>query len=104
RQALQSQQYVREARSALLPTAYLSLTAVDSDPGGRITAGGLTNPTVFPRAAARGTGSPLVTDFGRTTTLVSSSKFQEKAEDQNAAATTADIILAVDQAFYNSFE
>ena len=48
--SLEAQQYVREARSALLPTAYLSLTAVDSDPGGRITAGGLTNPTVFPRA------------------------------------------------------
>jgi len=95
---------VREASSALLPTAYLSLTAVDSDPGGRIAAGGLTNPTVFPRAAAGATVSQLVTDFGRTTNLVSSSKFQSQAEDQNAAATTADITLAVDQAFYNSLE
>jgi outer membrane protein len=102
--ALQAREYVREARSALLPTAYLSLTAVDSDPGGRITAGGLTNPTVFPRAAAGATVSQLVTDFGRTTNLLSSSKFQSKAEDQNAAATTADITLAVDQAFYNSLE
>ena len=102
--ALEAREYVREARSALLPTAYLSLTAVDSDPGGRIAAGGLTNPTVFPRAAAGATVSQLVTDFGRTTNLVSSSKFQSKAEDQNAAATTADITLAVDQAFYNSLE
>ena len=46
----------------------------------------------------------LITDFGRTTNLLSSSKFQAKAEDQNAAATTADITLAVDQAFYNSLE
>ena len=102
--ALEAREYVREARSALLPTAYLSLTAVGSDPGGRIAAGGLTNPTVFPRAAAGATGSQLVTDFGRTTNLVSSSKFQSQAEDQNAAATTADITLAVDQAFYNSLE
>ncbi|HUE42514.1 MAG TPA: TolC family protein, partial [Candidatus Sulfotelmatobacter sp.] len=102
--SLEAREYVREARSALLPTAYLSLTAVDSDPGGRIAAGGLTNPTVFPRAAAGATVSQLVTDFGRTTNLVSSSKFQAKAEDQNAAATTADITLAVDQAFYNSLE
>lgn len=102
--ALEAREYVREARSALLPTAYLSLTAVDSDPGGRIAAGGLTNPTVFPRAAAGATVSQLVTDFGRTTNLVSSSKFQSQAEDQNAAATTADITLAVDQAFYNSLE
>ena len=102
--ALQAREYVREARSGLLPTAYISLTGVDSDPGGRITAGGLTNPTVFPRAAAGATVSQLVTDFGRTTNLLSSSKFQAKAEDQNAAATTADITLAVDQAFYNSLE
>jgi outer membrane protein len=102
--ALEAREYVREVRSALLPTAYLSLTAVDSDPGSRIAAGGLTNPTVFPRAAAGATVSQLVTDFGRTTNLLSSSKFQAKAEDQNAAATTADITLAVDQAFYNSLE
>jgi outer membrane protein len=35
---------------------------------------------------------------------VSSSRFQAKAEDKNAAATTADITLAVDQAFYNTLE
>ena len=102
--ALEAQQYVREARSALLPTAYLSLTGVDSEVGSRIAAGGLNNPVVFPRAAAGATVSQLITDFGRTTNVLSSSKFQAKAEDQNAAATTADITLAVDQAFYNSLE
>jgi outer membrane protein len=102
--SLEAREYVRQTRSALLPQAYLSLTAVDSDPGGRITAGGLTNPAVYPRAAAGATVSQLITDFGRTTNLVSSSKFQEKAEDQDSAATTADITLAVDQAFYNSLE
>jgi outer membrane protein len=101
---LEAREYVREARSALLPTAYLSLTGVDSEVGSRIAAGGLNNPVVFPRAAAGATVSQLVTDFGRTTNLLSSSKFQAKAEDQNAAATTADITLAVDQAFYNSLE
>lgn len=102
--ALEARQYVREARSALLPTAYLSLTGVDSEVGSRIAAGGLNNPVVFPRAAAGATVSQLVTDFGRTTNVLSSSKFQAKAEDQNAAATTADVKLAVDQAFYNSLE
>jgi len=46
----------------------------------------------------------LITDFGRTTNLVSSSQFHAKAEDQNALATQQDIILAVDEAFYNSLE
>lgn len=102
--ALAAQQYVREARSALLPTANLSLTAVDSNPGGRITAGALNNPAVFPRAAGGVSVSQLLTDFGRTNNLLSSSEYGAKAEDQNAAATRADILLVVDQAFYNSLE
>ena len=102
--ALAAQQYVREARSALLPTANLSLTAVDSIPGGRITAGALNNPTVYPRAAGGVSVNQLLTDFGRTNSLLSSSEYGAKAEDQNAAATRADILLVVDQAFYNSLE
>jgi outer membrane protein len=102
--ALQAQQYVRETRSALLPTAFLSLTGVDSRSGSRIAAGGLNNPVLFSRAAAGATVSQLVTDFGRSSDLLSSSEFQAKAEDKNAAATTADVTLAVDQAFYNSLE
>ena len=102
--ALVAQQYVREARSALLPNAYLSVTAVDSNPGSRLAAGGLNNPILFPRAAAGATVGQLITDFGRSTNLLSSSQYQAKAEDQNSAATTAQIILAVDQAFYNVLE
>jgi outer membrane protein len=102
--ALVAQQNVREARSALLPNVYLSLTAVDSNPGSRISAGLLTNPTVYPRAAGGASVTQLVTDFGRTTNLLSSSEYGAKAEDQNAAATRADILLVVDQAFYNSLE
>jgi len=102
--ALVAQQYVREARSALLPNAYVSLTGVDANPGSRLAAGALNNPILFPRAAAGATVGQLITDFGRTRNLLSSSEYQAKAEDQNAAATTAQIILAVDQAFYNVLE
>jgi len=102
--ALQAQQFVREARAALLPNAYLSLTGVDANPGSRLAAGFLNNPILFPRAAAGATVNQLVTDFGRTTNLLSSSEYSAKAEDQNAAATRADILLIVDQAFYNSLD
>jgi outer membrane protein len=102
--ALQSREFVREARSALMPGVNLSVTGVDSNPGSRIAAGYLTNPVLFPRAAAGATVSQLITDFGRTTNLVSSSQFHAKAEDQNAIATQQDIILAVDEAFYNTLE
>jgi outer membrane protein len=102
--ALEAQQYVRETRSALLPTAFLSLTGVDSRSGSRIAAGALNNPVIFPRAASGATVSQLITDFGHTTNMLSSSEFQAKAEDKNAAATAAEITLAVDQAFYHSLE
>jgi len=103
-QALVARQYVREARSALLPNAYLSVTAVDSNPGSRLAAGGLNNPILFPRAAEGATVGQLISDFGRSTNLLSSSQAQAKAEDENSAATTAQIILAVDQSFYNVLE
>ncbi|HET7150969.1 MAG TPA: TolC family protein [Candidatus Acidoferrum sp.] len=102
--ALEAQQFVRESRSALLPNAYLSLTGVDANPGSRLAAGFLNNPILFPRAAGGASVTQLVTDFGRTTNLLSSSEYGAKAEDQNAAATRADILLVVDQAFYNSLD
>ena len=102
--ALAAQQYVRESRSALLPNANASLTAVDANPSSRLAAGFLNNPILFPRAAGGASVNQLVTDFGRSTNLLSSSEFGAKAEDQNAAAARADILLAVDQAFYGSLE
>ena len=102
--ALASQQFTREVRSALWPTANINLTAVDADPGSRITAGFLTNPTVYQRAAAGASVSQLLTDFGRTTNLVASASLAAKAENQNALATKEQILLAVDQAFYNALQ
>ena len=102
--ALEARQFVREARSALMPQASLSVTAVDANPGSRISAGYLNNPVIYPRAAAGASVSQLITDFGRTQNLLSSSEYQAKAEDQNAVATQQQIILAVDEAFYNTLE
>jgi len=102
--ALMAGQYVREQRSALLPTAYLSLTGVTASDGARISAGALNNPIIYPRAATGATVSQLITDFGRTTNLVSSAESSAKAEAETSAATTAQIVLAVDQAFYNALE
>jgi outer membrane protein len=103
-QALEAREFVRETRSALLPQANLSVTAVTSNPGTRISAGYLTNPIVYPRAAAGASVSQLITDFGRTQNLLSSSEFAAKAADQNAMATKQQIVLAADEAFYNTLD
>jgi outer membrane protein len=103
-QALEAREFVRETRSALLPQANLSVTGVAANPGTRISAGYLTNPIVYPRAAAGASVSQLITDFGRTQNLLSSSEFAAKAADQNAMATKQQIVLAADEAFYNTLD
>lgn len=103
-QALQAHQYVREARAALLPLLGVNVTGVEADPGSRLAAGYITNGRMYPRLAGGVYLDQLITDFGRTTNLVASSQFQAKQADQNAIATKQDIILAVDQSFYNALE
>lgn len=95
-------QVVRETRSAELPFATGSLTAVDAHEGSRITAGVLNNPSVFERAGAGVTLGQLITDFGRTHNLVASENLRETSRQQAEKATEADIILATDQSFYSA--
>src|SRR5215470_4153057 len=102
--ALITHEFVREQRSALLPNVSVNLTGVEANPGSRIAAGGLNNPIVFPRTAEGVVLSQLITDFGRSTNLVSSAQYQAKAEEENAAATRAQILLAVDHSFYGALE
>ncbi len=103
-EALVAQQNVRIVRSAFFPTATLNVTAVGADDGGRVSAGALNNPVIYERAAAGVTVSALLTDFGRTANLTGSAQERAKAEEQNSAATRAQILLAVDQAFYSTLE
>jgi len=102
--ALASEQVTREVRSNLWPTAAVDLTGVDANAGTRITAGALNNPIIYQRAAAGAFVSQLLTDFGRTTNLISSANLAAKAENQNAVATKEQVLLAVDQAFYNALQ
>ena len=103
-EALEARQFVREVRSALMPQASLNVTGVDADEGSRLSAGYLTSGRMYSRAAGGAAVSQLITDFGRTMNLLSSSQYQEKAADQNAVATVQQIVLAVDQAFYSTLE
>jgi outer membrane protein len=103
-QALAAREFVREVRSVLMPQVNLNLTGVGADAGSRLSAGYLTNGRMFPRAAGGVAVTQLITDFGRTMNLLSSSQYQEKAADQNAVATVQQIVLVVDQSFYNTLE
>ncbi len=102
--ALAQHQVVRQARSGELPTLTGSVTAQDANDGSRISSGSLSASRLFTRAGAGINFSQLITDFGRTTTLVASSKLEERAQQANELATQEDIVLITDQAFYNALQ
>jgi outer membrane protein len=102
--ALAQHQVVRESKAPELPTVTAAITAEQAEDASRISAGSLTSSRLFEHAGAGATVSQLITDFGRTHNLVASAKLQEKAQNANALATTEDIVLATDQAFYNALQ
>jgi outer membrane protein len=102
--ALAQHQVVRETRAAELPTAVASITAEQAVEASRVSAGSLTASRLFEHAGAGASASQLITDFGKTQNLVASSKLREKAQNSTALATTEDIVLATDQAFYNALQ
>ena len=102
--ALAQHQVVREVRAAELPNASANLTAVDALDASRVSAGSLTASRLFEHAGAGVNLNQLITDFGKTNNLVASSKLQEKAQNANALATTEDIVLETDRAFYSALQ
>jgi len=95
-------QVVRAARAGELPSAFGDLTAIDAHDNSRITAGALNNPTVYDRAAGGLTVSQLITDFGRTHNLIRNAQSNARAQLDLEHASVEDMILAVDQAFYQA--
>jgi outer membrane protein len=97
-------QVTREVRSSELPFVTGNLTAVEPHYGSRIAAGALNNPIIYQRAAGGVNIGQLITDFGRTINLVSSARLREKAQVESQRASSLDIILATDQAFYTALQ
>jgi outer membrane protein len=102
--ALASQQVTRQVRSALWPTASGEITGVDAESGRRISAGALNNPIIYTRVGTGAVVSQLITDFGRTANLISSANYNTRAQNENAIATQQQILLSVNQAFYNALQ
>jgi outer membrane protein len=101
--ALASKQVVRETRAAYYPIVTADATAVGT--GGsdtRLAAGGLNNPLILERNAEGVNASEIITDFGRTKNLSATSQSQEHAQEQATLATRAQILLALDTAYFNA--
>jgi outer membrane protein len=100
--ALAQHEITVEARSAELPTATANATAVQAEEASRLSAGSLTASRLLQHVGGGANVSQLIYDFGHTHNLVLSRKLEEKAADSSALATTEEIVLATDQAFYDA--
>jgi len=89
-----------EARAGLLPNVNGLITGVGADSGSRLAAGGLNNPVVYNRFASGLMVNQLVTDFGRTSSLIASDKLRAQAQDQVTETTRADILVATTRAYF----
>ena len=100
--AAAANQVTIEVHSASLPTFFGSFTGAGAINGSALQAGTLTNSTVYNRIASGVTGSQLITDFGRTSSLTESARKRAVAILDDAATARATVILQVDQAFYSA--
>lgn len=95
---------VREIRSAYYPLVSADLTGSQSNHDARIGAGSLSASRLFDRFGQGITISQLITDLGRTNNLVASSKLQSQAMQQDYQATRYDVLLRVNQAYFNALQ
>jgi outer membrane protein len=98
--AAASYQVPLELRAGLLPTVTGAMTGVGADSGSRLAAGGLNNPVVYNRLASGLLVNQLVTDFGRTGSLIASANLRAQEQDQVTEMTRADVLLATTRAYF----
>lgn len=103
--ALAAHEVVREARSGFWPVLTANATAASGgDDNTRLAAGALNNPSVYQRNAEGLVLSQLITDFGRTANLSAGTRYRQRAEEENAEATRAMILLQVSAAYYTALQ
>jgi outer membrane protein len=95
---------VREVRSAYYPIVSADLTGSQANHDARLGAGSLSASRLFDRFGQGISVSQLITDLGRTNNLVASSKLQAQAMQQDYQSTRYDVLLRVNQAYFNALQ
>lgn len=93
---------VKQVRSAFQPQLTGNITSAGADRNTAIAAGTLQTSGLVSRAATGLGVSQLITDFGRTSKLAESARLRAEAQGQNVAATRAQVLLQVHQAYYTA--
>jgi outer membrane protein len=100
--ALAARAAIAQVKSVYYPQVQGATTGAGAEANSRITAGLINNPTVFSRYADGVQVNQFITDFGHTGKLVQTSALRASAEDENTVASRADVLVAVDQAYYGA--
>jgi outer membrane protein len=96
-------QRIREVRSGLQPLVAFNATgALAADAGTSTAAGALTTSSISDRFAYGANLSQLVTDFGRTSALIQSARYQAAAQADLSTLTKAQVRLNVRKAYYGT--
>lgn len=93
-------QQVGEARSVYYPSLSAALTGAGALPNSRIAAGAINNPIIYNRYSDGLVLSQLVTDFGRTSNLVASTRLHAQSAAQGVELVREDILFRVTQAYF----
>jgi outer membrane protein len=94
-------QQIVENRSAYYPNVSGDLTASQANNLARIGAGDISAPRLFDRVSPGVVIRQLITDSGRTSSLVASSRLQAQATAQTSQATRYDVLLQVNRAYFD---
>ncbi len=98
--ALAAGQQVTEARSAYFPMAAGAMTGAGALDESRLAAGAINNPIIYNRYADGFMASQLITDFGRTSNFVASTRLEAQSKSADVNTARADVLLQVDRAYY----
>jgi outer membrane protein len=100
-EAAYANQQITIARAPYYPAVAGDVTGSQANNGARIGAGSLTDSRLFNRFGQGITFSQLITDIGRTSNLVASSRLQAQAGSQNVQATRYDVLLQVNRSYFD---
>ncbi len=97
-------QRVTEARAPYYPSLNAEVTGSQANYLSRMGAGYLSTSQLFNREGEGLAVNQLITDLGRTGSLVASSRLQAQAAAKTTVATRYDVILGVNRAYYGVLE
>jgi outer membrane protein len=98
---LRADQITLQVKSAYYPSLNGAITGAQANKASRLGAGLLNDPSLFTHFGSGISLSQLITDSGRTPNLVANAKLNAQASREDSRATRYDVVIAVDQAYYD---